>query len=79
MPLSPLIAVIGIVFILSVGLLLVLALEERFDEKTASEFEHDVAYHTMLMELRDMQSGRHQALRRRARWSDVTPLYEGNH
>ena len=76
MPLSPLIVVIGVAFLVSVGLLLVLALEDKFDEKTASEFEQDVAYTTMLMDLRNM-SGRGVRGRRRNVPDDVTPLYEG--
>jgi hypothetical protein len=69
MPLSPFIAVIGIVFILSVALLLILALEEKFDEDTTSEFEDDIAYHTMLAELREMQSSRaHYRIRGRHPW-----------
>lgn len=77
MPLSPLIVVIGVAFLVSVGLLLVLALEDKFDEKTASEFEQDVAYTTMLMELRNM-SGRGVRGRRRSVPGDVTPLYESS-
>jgi hypothetical protein len=77
MPLSPLIVIIGIAFLISVGLLLVLALEDKFDEKTASEFEQDVAYTTMLMELRDM-SGRGMRGRGRSRSGDVRPLYESS-
>jgi hypothetical protein len=77
MPLSPLIVVIGVAFLVSVGLLLVLALEDKFDEKTASEFEQDVAYTTMLMELRNM-SGRGVRGRRRSGPGDVTPLYESS-
>jgi hypothetical protein len=77
MPLSPLIVIIGIAFLISVGLLLVLALEDKFDEKTASEFEQDVAYTTMLMELRDM-SGRVTRGRRGTVSGNVRPLYESS-
>ena len=33
----------------------------------------------MLMELRDIQSPELQSRSRRTRWTDVTPLYGGNH
>jgi hypothetical protein len=78
MPISPLIVVIGVVFVLSIALLLVLAFEETFDAKTAAEFEHDVAYHTMLMELREMQKSAPKA-RRPVYSPEVLPLYEGSY
>jgi len=76
MPLSPLIVVIGVVFILSVALLLLLALEERFDERATSELEHDVAYQTMLEELREMQGSGTRFRPRPARLTGITSAYE---
>ena len=77
MPLSPLIVVIGIVFVLSVGLLLVFALEDKFDEKAASEFEQDIGYNTMLLELRRISGRRMEDRPLRIQYRDVVPLYEG--
>ena len=76
MPLSPLIVAIGVVFTLSVAVLLILAFEERFDEQKASDFDHDIAYQTMLEELREMQSSGTRFRPRPARLTGITPAYE---
>jgi hypothetical protein len=77
MPLSPLIVIIGSVFLISLCILLVFALEDKFDEKTASEFEQDVAYGTMLLELRQISGRRTEIRPLRLQYRDVVPLYEG--
>ena len=76
MPFSPLVALIGVIFVISVCMLVMLAFEEKFDENEASKFEQDVAYQTMLQELRQMQGKPVLKRKQRIRAEEVTPLYK---
>ncbi len=77
MSFSPFIVVIGVTVLLALGLLLIVVLEEKLDRKTAYEFEQDVAYNAMLLELREMEP--HAVLQRplQTQYADITPLYQG--